>query len=86
MVEYRGAMNVVITGATNAASGVHGVRGKELGILSVVIAIEAMTISSKFATEKFGLVDGVARSFLMGTVFATKVSSFSLFVYRAVQL
>ena len=76
----------MITGATNAASGVHGVPTKDKGILSVVVAIEIMTISSKFAMEKFGRVDGAARSFLMGTVPATKVSSFSFFVHRAAQL
>ena len=68
MANYRCAMNVVIMGAKDAASGVLYVRGKDASILSVVVAMTVIHFSSKFSVEKFGRVAGVASSFLMGLV------------------
>ena len=75
MANYRCAMNVVIMGAKDAASGVLYVRGKDVGILSVVIAITVIHFSPKFSVGKFGRVSGVASSFLMGLVLQSRSSA-----------
>ena len=63
IANYRCVMNVVIMGAKHAASGVRCVRGEDVSIMSVVVAMTVVHFSSKYSVEKFGRVAGIASSF-----------------------